>query len=152
MSALRDFGVLQGAVKKRIAPAYLPISAFAYLAFYFKQHQPSGTKLVELPDWQLFFLPREGVERFNVLSRKFARQDIHLVLDGAPNRRCSALALPNNFSLLFLPPYSPELKPKEISGMKSAKKSSRTTPSNQSMLCAPNSSRRSSTSNAIPKP
>ncbi|MGA7384905.1 MAG: BrxA family protein [Methylocella sp.] len=64
LSALRDFGVLQGAVKKRIAPAYLPISAFAYLAFYFKQHQPSGTKLVELPDWQLFFLPREGVERF----------------------------------------------------------------------------------------
>jgi Putative inner membrane protein (DUF1819) len=64
LSTLRDFGVLQGAVKKRIAPAYLPVSAFAYLAFYFKQHQPSGAKLVELPDWKLFFLPREGVERF----------------------------------------------------------------------------------------
>jgi hypothetical protein len=64
LSALRDFGVLQGAAKKRIAPAYLPIAAFAYLAFYFKQHQPSGAKLVELPDWKLFFLPREGVERF----------------------------------------------------------------------------------------
>jgi BrxA len=64
LSSLRDFGVLQGAVKKRIAPAYLPIAAFAYVAFYFKQHQPSGAKLVELPDWKLFFLPREGVERF----------------------------------------------------------------------------------------
>jgi hypothetical protein len=64
LSALRDFGVLQGAVKKRIAPAHLPIAAFAYLAFYFKQHQPSGAKLIELPDWKLFFLPREGVERF----------------------------------------------------------------------------------------
>jgi Putative inner membrane protein (DUF1819) len=64
LSALRDFGVLQGAVKKRIAPAYLTVIAFAYLAFYFKQHQPSGAKLAELPDWQLFFLPREGVERF----------------------------------------------------------------------------------------
>ena len=64
LSTLRDFGVLQGAVKKRIAPAYLPVVAFAYLAFYFKQHQPSGAKLVELPDWKLFFLPREGVERF----------------------------------------------------------------------------------------
>jgi hypothetical protein len=64
LSTLRDFGVLQGAVKKRIAPAYLTVAAFAYIAFYFKQHQPSGTKLVELPDWQLFFLPREGVERF----------------------------------------------------------------------------------------
>jgi hypothetical protein len=64
LSALRDFGVLQGAVKKQIAPAYLPVAAFAYFAFYFKQHQPSGAKLVELPDWKLFFLPPEGVERF----------------------------------------------------------------------------------------
>jgi hypothetical protein len=64
LSALRDFGVLQGAVNKRIAPAYLPVEAFAYLAFFFKQHQPSGAKLLELPDWKLFFLPRAGVERF----------------------------------------------------------------------------------------
>ena len=39
------------------------MEAFAYIAFYLKQHQPSGAKLVELPDWKLFFLP-EGVERF----------------------------------------------------------------------------------------
>ena len=45
LSALRDFGVLQGAVKKRIAPAYLPVEAFAFLMFYLKQHQPSGAKL-----------------------------------------------------------------------------------------------------------
>ena len=49
----------------------------------------------------------------NVLSRKFATQDILLVLDGAPNHRCGYLALPDNISLLFLPPYSPELNPKE---------------------------------------
>jgi transposase len=49
----------------------------------------------------------------NALSRKFARQDILLVLDGAPNHRCRDLVLPGNISLLFLPPYSPELNPKE---------------------------------------
>lgn len=49
----------------------------------------------------------------NVLSRRFARQDILLVLDGAPNHRCGDLAVPDNISLLFLPPYSPELNPKE---------------------------------------
>ena len=64
LSALRDFGVLQGAVKKRIAPAYLPVEAFAYVMFFLKQHQPSGAKLLDLADWRLFFLPREGVERF----------------------------------------------------------------------------------------
>ena len=49
----------------------------------------------------------------DVLSRKFGRQDILLVLDGAPNHRCGDLALLDNVSLLFLPPYSPELNPKE---------------------------------------
>ena len=63
LSALRDFGVLQGAVNKKIVPAFVPIEAFAYLVFYLKQHQPSGAKLIELPDWKLFFLSREGVER-----------------------------------------------------------------------------------------
>ncbi len=63
MSALRDFGILEGAVNKRIAPTYLPVEAFAYVMFYLKEHQPSGVKLVEHPDWRLFFLPREGVER-----------------------------------------------------------------------------------------
>jgi len=64
LATLRDFGVLQGAINKRIAPAYLPVTAFAYIAFYLKQHQPSGAKLLEHPDWKLFFLNRESVERF----------------------------------------------------------------------------------------
>jgi hypothetical protein len=64
LSALRDFGVLQGAVNKKIAPGYLPIESFAYVVFYLKQHQPSGARLIELPEWNLFFLRREGVERF----------------------------------------------------------------------------------------
>lgn len=64
LSTLRDFGVLQGAVNKRIAPAYMPVAAFAYIAFYLKQHQPSGTQVLEHPDWKLFFLSRELVERF----------------------------------------------------------------------------------------
>ena len=64
LSTLRDFGVLQGIVHKRIAPTYVPVTALAYVMFYLKQQQPSGAKLVEHPDWRLFFLPPEGVERF----------------------------------------------------------------------------------------
>ena len=48
-----------------------------------------------------------------VLARKLARQDILLVLDGAPNHRCGDLAVPANVTLLYLSPYSPELNPKE---------------------------------------
>jgi transposase len=49
----------------------------------------------------------------DVLSRRFARQDILLVLDGAPNHRSGELVVPDNISLFFLPPYAPELNPKE---------------------------------------
>jgi len=63
LSTLRDFGILQGAAIKKIAPPFLPPEAFAYLVFYLKQHQPSGSKILDLPDWNLFFLSRESVER-----------------------------------------------------------------------------------------
>ena len=64
LSALRDFGVLQGAVRKRFAPVFVPVPAFSYVMFYLKQHQPSGTRLIEHSAWRLFFLSPEGVERF----------------------------------------------------------------------------------------
>jgi hypothetical protein len=47
------------------------------------------------------------------VSRRFARQDILLVVDGAPNHRSGELNVPDNITLLFLPPYAPELNPKE---------------------------------------
>ena len=49
----------------------------------------------------------------DVLARRFVRQDVLLVLDGSPNHRSSELVLPDNITLLYLPPYSPELNPKE---------------------------------------
>ena len=48
-----------------------------------------------------------------VLARRFARQHILLVVDGAPNHRCGDLNVPGNITLLYLPPYSPELNPTE---------------------------------------
>lgn len=63
LATLRDFGVLQGAVNKRLAPIYLPVDAFAYLAFYLRQYQPSGERLLDDPEWRLFFLSRQTVEQ-----------------------------------------------------------------------------------------
>ncbi|NLY01512.1 MAG: DUF1819 family protein [Rhodopirellula sp.] len=77
LSTLRDFGVLQGAVNKRIAPAYLPLQAFCYIAFYLKQQQASGAKLLDMADWKLFFLPREGVERFMVDAHQHDLLEYH---------------------------------------------------------------------------
>jgi transposase len=62
-------------------------------------------------------MPTSNTECFQLfldcLSRKFTRSHILLVLDGAPNHRSRDLVIPDNVSLLFLPPYSPELNPKE---------------------------------------
>jgi hypothetical protein len=77
LSTLRDFGVLAGTVNKRLAPAYLPIQAFAYIMFYLKQPQPSGAKLIDLRDWKLFFLPPEGVERLLVEAHQQGLLEYH---------------------------------------------------------------------------
>jgi hypothetical protein len=64
MAALRDFGVLKGAVRKEIAPIYLPDPSFALIAFWLNQRLHSGNLVLTSNDWKLFFLPVAGVERF----------------------------------------------------------------------------------------
>jgi hypothetical protein len=66
IATLRDFGVLQGAAKKRLAPIYLPVEAFAYIAMALRRDQPSGERLLQHPEWRLFFLSPGAVERFFV--------------------------------------------------------------------------------------
>ena len=49
----------------------------------------------------------------NTLSKRFSRQHILLILDGAPNHTTDDLLIPANTTLEFLPPCSPELNPQE---------------------------------------
>jgi hypothetical protein len=55
---------------------------------------------------------------------------ILLFVDGAGNHCSDELEIPANIILHLLPPYSPELNPRKISGMKFVKRYSRTTLSN----------------------
>lgn len=64
LATLRDFGVLQGAVHKQIAPIYLPTPSFALIASWLQERERSGDRVLHSEDWRLFFLPVEGVERF----------------------------------------------------------------------------------------
>jgi hypothetical protein len=66
LAALRDFGVLQGAANKQIAPVYLPTPSFALVALWLQGRERSGDLVLHSDDWKLFFLPTEGVERFFV--------------------------------------------------------------------------------------
>jgi hypothetical protein len=63
MATLRDFGVLEGKAKKRIANFYLPIEAFAYIAFLIQSKTVSGEMILNSSDWKLFLLNSHSVER-----------------------------------------------------------------------------------------
>ena len=63
LAALRDFGLLEGKAKKRIAPSYLPVESFAYLAFCLFKSGVSGEKLIKHNDWKLFLMDTPVVER-----------------------------------------------------------------------------------------
>jgi len=63
LAALRDFGILEGKAKKQIAPSYLPVESFAYLAFCLFKSGASGEKLIKHDDWRLFLLNQSVVER-----------------------------------------------------------------------------------------
>ena len=63
-ATLRDFGVLQGTQRKQITPFYLPTPAFALAAYWLKEREPSGDRMLHSNDWRLFFLPVAAVERF----------------------------------------------------------------------------------------
>ena len=62
LAALRDFGILEGGAKKRIAPAYLPVESFAYLAFVLNHLGNSGESLINHSDWRLFLFNAQVVE------------------------------------------------------------------------------------------
>lgn len=62
LATLRDFGILEGTVKKRIAPVYLPVESFAYIAFALHQEGASGSQLIHHHDWLLFLFSPPVVE------------------------------------------------------------------------------------------
>ena len=64
LAALRDFGLLKGKTTKSITPLYLPVEAFAFIAFELARKESSGEQILNSEEWKLFFLPVEGVERF----------------------------------------------------------------------------------------
>lgn len=63
LAALRDFRILEGAMRKRVAPVHLPIESFCYIAFCLRQLGSDGEALVTHPDWRLFLLTPSLVER-----------------------------------------------------------------------------------------
>jgi hypothetical protein len=63
LAALRDFGVLTGSSNKTIAVANLPLESFCLIAFCLRVVLSDSQNLTEHPDWRLFLLSPQIVER-----------------------------------------------------------------------------------------
>ena len=66
LSALRDYGLLTGAVRKEIAPVYLPTKSFAFIVMARHAAGRRGKALRDDPVWQLYMMGQVAVERFLV--------------------------------------------------------------------------------------
>ncbi len=62
LAALRDFGILEGAVNKRFAHPHLSLRGFLYVAFRLHQDGLSSTALVASPVWRRWLLERDRIE------------------------------------------------------------------------------------------
>ena len=60
LTALRDFRVLEGRVKKRLAPVQVPAEVVGYVTYALREEVRSAKRIIEHTDWRLYLLhPRE---------------------------------------------------------------------------------------------
>jgi len=84
LAALRDFGILSGASKKSIAASHLSLEAFALIAWCLRNQLADNRDLKTHPDWRLFLLSPENVER--LLLEAHQHGWLHYQVAGAVTR------------------------------------------------------------------
>jgi hypothetical protein len=87
LATLRDFGVLEGRVVKRLATVRLPVGTFAYIALCLARSGRLGRQLVSCGDWQVFLLSISEVE--------------HLFLEAHGHRLLEYYAAGSTFNIEF---------------------------------------------------
>lgn len=77
LAALRDFGILEGRTRKRLANVLLAVPTFAYLAFCLRETGAVSRSLLAHPDWQLFLLSPNDVEHLFLLAHQERLLEYH---------------------------------------------------------------------------
>ncbi len=63
LSTLRDFGLLEGTVKKQMCPVFMPAEACALMSFFLYRDLSSGELVVNNQAWEAFYMTPFDVER-----------------------------------------------------------------------------------------
>ena len=77
LATLRDFGVLQGILHKRITPPFIPTEAFCFLALLRSHELQAGERLLRDPEWRVLFLSNLAVERAFVTAHQEHRLEFY---------------------------------------------------------------------------
>ncbi|MFC1531305.1 BrxA family protein [Gemmatimonadota bacterium] len=62
LTAMRDYGILEGKAQKSIAPIHIPHEVVAYLAYALKDEGHTALRIARNPDWRLLLLHEREVE------------------------------------------------------------------------------------------
>lgn len=62
LTALRDFRVVTGTQRKRLAPVHVPHEVVGYVAYALREEDASAKRIMEHADWRLFLLTPAEVE------------------------------------------------------------------------------------------
>ncbi|MDY0061157.1 MAG: DUF1819 family protein [Myxococcota bacterium] len=68
-----DFGLMTGAIVREFASYHLPDQCFIYLLHALKEKLPSARQVVHAPDWRMYFLEPDDVERELFRHHQFRR-------------------------------------------------------------------------------
>lgn len=77
LAALRDFGILEGRARKRLASVLLPVPGFAYLARCLRETGAVSRSLLVHQDWQLFLLNPSEVEHLFLVAHQERLLEYH---------------------------------------------------------------------------
>ncbi len=72
------FGLLTGSVAKEFASYHLPDESFVYLLHAMLETLGNPARVIESPDWRLYLMPREDVERELLRLHQFRRLEYHV--------------------------------------------------------------------------
>ena len=76
-----DFGLLSGTTVRQFASYHLPDESFLYLLHAITETEPNARKVVDSPDWRLFFMTPADVEQ--VLFRLHQFRKLHYEVAGS---------------------------------------------------------------------
>lgn len=77
LAALRDFGLLEGKVRKHLTSLRLPLPSFAYITFCLYRSSVAVRNILTHPDWKLFMLAPADVERLLLESHQQRLLEYH---------------------------------------------------------------------------